>query len=73
VKLSTGDARMLVLSRRKAESINIGTDILIRIVRLDGKRVRIGINAPAGVRITRAELQDEPQREARKTRYESRA
>jgi len=64
---------MLVLSRRKAESINIGTDILIRIVRLDGKRVRIGINAPAGVRITRAELQDEPQREARKTRYESRA
>ena len=47
---------MLVLSRRKAESINIGTDILIRIVRLDGKRVRIGINAPAGVRITRSEI-----------------
>lgn len=47
---------MLVLTRRSDEAIRLGDDIVIRIVEIKGSQVRIGIEAPRGVRIYREEL-----------------
>lgn len=46
---------MLILSRKLGQSVLIGDDIVIRIVELRSSRVRIGIDAPAHVRIRREE------------------
>lgn len=46
---------MLVLGRRQGESIQIGDDITITIVR-SGEQVRIGIEAPQEVSVVRTEL-----------------
>ncbi len=50
---------MLVLSRKKGESIMLGKDIEINIVDLDDGKVRIGINAPKDIEILRKELFDQ--------------
>lgn len=47
---------MLVLSRRREESIVIGTNIVITVVEVQGGRVRLGIEAPREVSIRRQEL-----------------
>ena len=47
---------MLVLSRKKSESIRIGDEIRIKLIDVRGKTVRIGIEAPDHVSILRAEL-----------------
>jgi len=54
---------LLVLSRKKEESIMIGDNIEIKIVKIEGKTVKIGIVAPRNVRILRKELYDEIRRE----------
>ena len=50
---------MLVLTRKKFESIAIGPDIVITIIKIDGNKVRVGIEAPAELRILRVELKPE--------------
>ncbi|WP_458411856.1 carbon storage regulator CsrA [Schinkia sp. CFF1] len=47
---------MLVLSRKKNQSIQIGDDIEITIVAIEGEQVKIGINAPKHVDIHRKEV-----------------
>lgn len=47
---------MLVLTRMVDESILIGKDIRITLVRVSGERVRLGISAPKGLNIVREEL-----------------
>ncbi|MFD2629165.1 carbon storage regulator CsrA [Oceanobacillus kapialis] len=47
---------MLVLRRKKNESIQIGEDIEIKILGLEGDQVKIGIEAPGSVDIYRKEL-----------------
>ena len=47
---------MLVLSRKPLQSIMIGPDIKITIVKLERSQVRIGIEAPRDVTILRDEL-----------------
>ena len=46
---------MLILTRKLGESIQIGDDIVIRIVELRRSRVRIGIDAPSSIRVQRDE------------------
>ena len=47
---------MLTLSRKAGETIRIGENIEIRIKRIDGDTVKIGILAPREVAIHRGEL-----------------
>ncbi len=47
---------MLVLSRRPNESILLGDDVEITVVKIDGNHVRIGIRAPKNVVVLRSEL-----------------
>lgn len=53
---------MLVLSRKFNENIVIGDDIVIKVVRLEGDVVKLGIQAPASVSVHRQEVYDEIQR-----------
>jgi carbon storage regulator len=47
---------MLVLTRKIGESINIGTNIKVTVVSIDGSQVRLGIDAPKDVIIHREEV-----------------
>ena len=47
---------MLVLKRKRHESILIGSDIRVTIVEVAGGGVRIGIEAPRGVQVDREEV-----------------
>lgn len=47
---------MLVLSRRTEESVRIGEDVVVKILRIGPGVVRIGIDAPEGVKILRNEI-----------------
>ena len=49
---------MLVLSRKEDQTIFIGENIKLTVVRLQGNSVRLGIEAPHDVRILRGELDD---------------
>lgn len=50
---------MLVLSRKLKESIMIAADIEVRVMRLGGNRVVLGIGAPDHIPIWRQELHAE--------------
>lgn len=47
---------MLVLSRKVGQSLKIGDDVTVEIVRVSGGLVRVGISAPKDVQILRTEL-----------------
>lgn len=47
---------MLVLSRKKNESIMIGDQIEFKILDVDGDQVKIGIVAPKSVKVYRSEV-----------------
>lgn len=47
---------MLVLTRKPQETIRIGDDIVVTIIRTKGKAVRLGIEAPQHVPVLRGEI-----------------
>jgi carbon storage regulator CsrA len=47
---------MLVLTRKPQQQIKIGNDVVISVLRVRGKQVQIGIEAPRSVRVLRAEV-----------------
>jgi len=47
---------MLVLTRKAGEAIAIGDQITIKVLEVKGTSIRIGIDAPAGIRIYREEI-----------------
>jgi carbon storage regulator len=49
---------MLVLSRKKNESIVINEDIVVTIVEIRGDKVRLGIEAPRDIPVHRREVLD---------------
>ena len=49
---------MLVLSRKEGDEILLPElDIVVRVLKVRGKAVSIGIDAPRGIRILRSELE----------------
>ncbi len=50
--------KMLVLTRKKNESIIIGDDIQINILQVTAKTVRLGISAPNEISVHRKEIYD---------------
>ena len=46
---------MLVLARKASEAIKIGDAITVKVIAIRGGQVKIGIEAPSGVRIIRVE------------------
>jgi len=47
---------MLVLSRKKNESIMIGDHVEVKILSVDGDQVKLGIVAPKSVTVHRSEV-----------------
>ena len=54
---------MLILTRKKDESIVIGNGIVIRVVSIEEGKVKLGISAPGDVSIHRYEVYEAIQRE----------
>ena len=53
---------MLVLSRKKNESIVINNDITVVVVEIRGDKVRLGVDAPKEIPVHRREVYDAIQR-----------
>lgn len=47
---------MLVLTRKVGEQVLIGEDIVVTILESKGDSIKVGIDAPKGVKIHRAEV-----------------
>jgi carbon storage regulator len=47
---------VLVLTRKRGERILIGDDIVVTVLEIKGDSIRIGVDAPSGVRIQRHEV-----------------
>ena len=56
VETQTRSESMLVLSRKKSESIVIDGQIKIEVLKIKGSTIRLGITAPRDVKILRGEL-----------------
>ena len=54
---------MLILTRKNGESIRIGDNIVIKIVELDNRHVKIGIEAPKDIAVNREEIYQRIQKE----------
>lgn len=61
---------MLVLSRKKNESIIIDENIVITVVEVRGDKVRLGIQAPREVPIHRSEVHEAIRSEQAKAQQE---
>ena len=49
---------MLVLTRKQGEKIQIGENIVVKVIKTGKSTVKIGIEAPSEVRVMRAELRE---------------
>ena len=47
---------MLILTRRVGESLMIGDEVAITVLRVKGNQVRLGVNAPKTVSVQREEI-----------------
>lgn len=56
---------MLIITRKKGESLMIGDDIEIVVSKIDDGSVKIGIKAPKDVTILRKEIYEEVKNENR--------
>ena len=48
---------MLILSRKVGQSIVIGGNIVVKVVRVDGDQIKLGIQAPVEISVHREEIQ----------------
>ncbi|GEK59099.1 carbon storage regulator [Marinococcus halophilus] len=58
---------MLVLTRKKKESIRVGDDIAITVLGIEGDQVKLGIDAPEHIDIHRQEVYVSIQQENRQS------
>jgi carbon storage regulator len=54
---------MLVLTRKLGESIRISDNIIVKVVDLDSRHVKLGIDAPRAVSVNREEIYERIQNE----------
>jgi carbon storage regulator CsrA len=54
---------MLILTRRVGESVVIGTEVTVTVLRVKGNQVRLGVDAPKSVSVQREEIFHRIQRE----------
>ena len=47
---------MLILTRKLGESIRISDNIIVKIVELDNRHVKLGIDAPRSIAVNREEI-----------------
>ena len=53
---------MLILMRKEGEIITIGEDIQIKVLAVQGGKVRLGIEAPKDVSVNREEVLLQPEK-----------
>jgi len=58
---------VLVLTRRKNQSIVIGDEIVVTVLEVKGDQIRLGITAPREVQVYREELLSDPPTRAHRT------
>lgn len=56
---SKGSSSLLSLARRPGQKIRIGEDIVVVVREVRGRQVKLGIEAPADVRVLREEIFEE--------------
>ena len=56
---------LLVLTRKRKQSIMIGDDVEVRVLSTDGEKVRLGVEAPSDVPVYRTEIYVEIQQQHR--------
>ncbi|MFI4895220.1 MAG: carbon storage regulator CsrA [Steroidobacterales bacterium] len=47
---------MLILTRRVGETVMIGEDVTVTVLRVKGNQVRLGVNAPKSISVQREEI-----------------
>jgi carbon storage regulator len=62
---------MLVLSRKKNDSIVINGDIVVTVIEIHGDKVRLGVEAPREASVHRREVWESIQRHERTQQPES--
>jgi carbon storage regulator len=62
---------MLLLTRKLGENIRIGDDVKITIVEVKGNHVKLGIDAPASVKVHREEIYERIQQENRRNQAQA--
>lgn len=50
---------MLVLTRKVGETIRIGKDVFVRVNKIRGHQIQLGIEAPKDVKVIRLELRED--------------
>lgn len=55
---------MLILTRRVGETLMIGDNVSVTVLRVKGNQVRLGVNAPRDVSVHREEIYERIRKEA---------
>lgn len=59
---------MLILTRRIGESVNIGSDVQVTVLGINGRHIRVGVQAPREIPVHREEVYERINKERDKER-----